>query len=342
MAVHAKRATTGAFALASLMFVSGPLAAADYFAGKTLTVQVPSGSGGTYHVYCQLIQRSIGKYIPGNPKTLIQNKPGGGGATSAAFMMNAAPRNGTFVAMIAPGTISTSLVRNVKYDARKFNWLGSVAARSAAIFIWHTHGITTLEQLKQREVTIGSTGFSASGSLLPRLINTLLGTKMKIIYGYKGGGAINVAIESGEAMGRWVFRSGLTGVRPTWLPEKKVIPIIATGPRDPAFDGVPHLRDLLKPGSVGQKMYDVVGMDLEVGQAFYAPPGVPDKVMGILRKAFADMIADPAMKAEIVKRRVEFSPLTADEVMAKIKTGFAAATPEVIEGLKEVHFKKKS
>jgi len=51
MAVHAKRATTGAFALASLMFVSGPLAAADYFAGKTLTVQVPSGSGGTYHVY---------------------------------------------------------------------------------------------------------------------------------------------------------------------------------------------------------------------------------------------------------------------------------------------------
>ena len=342
MLVQVKRATTTALALVSLMSVSGPLAAADYFAGKTITVQVPSGSGGTYHVYCQLVQRSIGSYIPGHPKTLIQNKPGGGGASSAAFMMNAAPKNGTYIAMIAPGTISTSLVRKVKFDPRKFNWLGSVAARSAAVFIWHTHGITTLDQLKHQEVTIGSTGFSASGSLLPRLINTLLGTKMKIIYGYKGGGAINVAIESGEAMGRWVFRSGLTGVRPTWLPEKKVVPIIATGPRDPAFNGVPHLRDLLAPGSVGQKMYDVVGMDLEVGQAFYAPPGTPDKVVNILRKAFADMIADPATKAEIARRRVEFSPLSADEVVAKIKAGFDAATPEVIEGLKKVHSKTKA
>jgi len=340
MLVHAMRATVPALALVSLMFVSGPLAAADYFAGKTITVQVPSGSGGTYHVYCQLVQRSIGKYIPGKPNTLIQNKPGGGGASSAAFMMNAAPKNGTYIAMIAPGTISTSLVRKVKFDPRKFNWLGSIAARSAAIFIWHTHGITTLDQLKQREVTIGSTGFSASGSLLPRLINTLLGTKMKIIYGYKGGGAINVAIESGETMGRWVFRSGLTGVRPTWLPEKKVIPVIATGPRDPAFKDVPHLRDLLKPGSVGQKMYDVIGMDLEVGQAFYAPPGVPSDVVQILRKGFADMIADPATKAEIAKRRIEFSPLSAQEVEAKIKTGFDAATPDVINGLKKVHAKQ--
>jgi len=342
MLVHDKKVTAAAAALASLMLVSGPLDAADYFSGKTITVQVPSGSGGTYHVYCQLVQRSIGKYIAGKPRTMIQNKPGGGGATSAAYMMNVAPKDGTYIAMIAPGTISTSLVRDVKFDAQKLNWLGSIAARSAAIYIWHTHGITTLEQLKQKEVTIGSTGFSASGSLLPRLINTLLGTRMKIIYGYKGGGAINVAIERGEAMGRWVFRSGLMGVRPTWLPEKKMIPIIATGPRDPAMNGVPHLRDLLAPGSVGQKMYDVVGMDLGVGQAFYAPPGLAKKPLNILRKAFADMIADPATKAEIDKRRIEFSPLSAEQVEAKIKAGFAAATPEVIKGLKAVHAKKKS
>jgi len=342
MLVHKKAFAAAALALAPLMSISGPVGAADYFAGRTITVQVPSGSGGTYHVYCQLVQRSIGKYIAGKPRTTIQNKPGGGGATSAAYMMNVAPKDGTYIAMIAPGTISTSLVRQVKFDARKFNWLGSIAARSAAIYIWHTHGITTLDQLKQKEVTLGSTGFSASGSLLPRLINTLVGTKMKIIYGYKGGGAINVAIERGEAMGRWVFRSGLMGVRPTWLPEKKMIPIIATGPRDPEMKGVPHLRDLLAPGSIDQKLYDVIGMDLEVGQAFYTPPGLSKNTVDILRKAFADMIADPATKVEIDKRRIEFSPLTAAEVEEKIKAGFEAATPEVIEGLKKVHAKQKS
>jgi len=331
-----------ALGLAALMAGAGPLAAAEYFAGKTITVQVPSGSGGTYHVYCQLVQRSIASHIPGKPKTLIQNKPGGGGATSAAYMMNVAPKDGTHIAMIAPGTISTQLVREIKFDARQFNWLGSVASRAAAIFIWHSHGITTLDQLKQREVTIGSTGFSASGSVMPRLINTLLGTRMKIIYGYKGGGAINVAIESGETMGRWVFRSGLMSIRPTWIPEKKMIPIVATGPRDAELKGVPHLRDLLAPGSADQKLYDVVGMDLEVGQAFYAPPGVPKQAVDILRKAFADMIADPATRADIVKRRIEFSPLSAGEVAAKIRAGFDAATPEVIKALKAVHAQKKS
>ncbi len=342
MRVRIQTALAAVLALAPILPSAGPASAADYFAGKTITVQVPSGSGGTYHVYCQLVQRLIAKHIPGNPSTLIQNKPGGGGATSAGYMMNAAPKDGTYIAMIAPGTISTQLVRPVKFDAQKFNWMGSIASRAAAIWIWHTHGVTTLEQLKQKEVTIGSTGFSASGSVFPRLINTLLGTKMKIIYGYKGGGDINVAIERGEAMGRWVFRSGLTGVRPTWIPQKLMVPLLVTGPRDPEFKGVPYMRDLLKEGSLAQKIYDVADMDLQVGQAFYTAPGVPKEAVDILKKSFAAMIADPETRMEIDKRRIEFSPRSAEEVEATIKAGFAAATPEVVTELKKILVQKKT
>ena len=79
-------------ATAALTLMSAPSMAADYFAGKQITVQVPSGSGGTYHVYCQLVQRNIARFIPGNPKTVIQNMPGGGGAKSAAFMSHVAPK----------------------------------------------------------------------------------------------------------------------------------------------------------------------------------------------------------------------------------------------------------
>jgi len=326
--------------LAPFFALAMPATAADYFAGKTVTVQVPVGSGGTYHVYCQLVQRQIAKHIPGSPRTLIQNKPGGGGATSASYMANVAPRDGTTIAMIAPGTISTQLVREVKFDARQFNWLGSVAARSSAIWFWHTHGVKTLDDLKKKEVTIGSTGFAAAGSVVPRMVNQLLGTKMKIVYGYKSGGAINVAMEQLEVMGRWNFRSGYTGVRPTWIPEKMVYPIIATGPRDPELKGVPYLRDLLKPGSVGQKVYDVVDMDFSVGQGFYTAPGAPKHVTDILIKAFADMVADPETKTEIARRRIEYSPLSAAEVRAVIKKGFDAATPEIVKGLREIHTKK--
>ena len=331
-----------ASALGAVAAFAAPLSSAPYFAGRTITVQVPSGSGGTYHVYCQIVERNIGRHIPGNPTTVIQNRPGGGGAKSAAYISKVAPKNGTVIAMIAPGAITTPLVRKVKFNAREFNWLGSVAARSSAIWMWHTTGITTLQQIKDKQVTIATTGFSSGGSVIPRMINELLGTKMKLIYGYKGGGALNLAVERKETQGRWNFRSGFTGVRPSWLPKKKVIPIIATGPRDPLMKGVPHLRDLLKPGSIEQKMYDVIGMNFEVGQAFYVPPGTPKNVVGILRKAFADMIADPRTKADIEARRIEFSPKSATEVVDEINKGFDAITPAVLEGLKQIYTKKRS
>jgi tripartite-type tricarboxylate transporter receptor subunit TctC len=328
--------------LAAALALASPAAAAPYFAKKTITIQVPSGSGGTYHVYCQTVQRLITKYIPGKPKSIIQNRPGAGGAKSAAYMMTVAPKNGTLIAMIAPGTITTPLVRKVKFDARKFEWLGSLAARSNAVWAWHTSKFRTLADIKKNRIRLATSGFASAGSVFPRLLNDLIGTKIKLIYGYKGGGAINLAVERGEAEGRWNFRSGFTGVRPTWLPEKKVIPLIAMGPRDPKLKGVPHLRDQLKPGSVEQKLYDLLAMNLEVGQAFYVPPGTPKNVVAILKKAFADMVADPATLKEILKRRIEFSPKTAAEVVAEIDKGFAGATPAVLKRLRAIYTKKKS
>ena len=315
----------------------------NYFADKQITVQVPSGSGGTYHVYCQLVQRNIAKFIPGNPKTVIQNMPGSGGAKSAGFMANVAPKDGTIIAMIAPGAITTPMVRKVKFNARKFNWLGAPAARSAGIFYWHTHGITKLSQIKEKETIIASTGFSSNGSIFPRLVNATLGTKIKIIYGYKGGGKLNVSVEKGETQGRSNFLSGFTGVRPDWLPKKLIIPVIMYGPRSthPAAKGVPHLDDLLKPGSVEAKMYEVLNMNLKVGQAFYVPPGTPDKVVKTLRTAFTKMMFDKGFIKEIEKRRVEHSPVTADQITKLINAGFDAATPDVIEAMKKRVFAKQ-
>lgn len=317
---------------------------ADYFAGKTITVQVPSGSGGTYHVYCQLVQRNIGNYIPGKPKTLIQNMPGAGGAKSASYMANVAPKGGEFVAMAAPGIVTTPLVRKVRYDARKFEWLGAPAARAAGVFYWHTSGITNLQQILDKETTIASSGFASSGSIFPRLVNATLGAKMKIILGYKGGGAMNLSIEKEETMGRNNFLSGFTGVRPTWLPQKKVIPIIMYGPRStsPYAQGVPHLADLLKPGTMEHKMFTVLNTNLRVGQAFYVPPGAPKHVVSILEKAFVKMMDDPEFKKRVIKRRVEHSPVYASQIREIIDEGFKAATPDVVSEIKARLYTKRT
>ena len=329
--------------VAALGFALSPFAASAMdFGGKKITVQVPSGSGGTYHVYCQIVQQNLGRHLAGNPQMLIQNLPGAGGAKSAAFMGNVAAKNGSILAMIAPGTITVPLWRKVKFDTRNFEWLGAPAARSSAIWVWHTHGIKTIEDAKKTEVKIATSGFASGGSVIPRMVNAYLGTKLKLIYGYKGGGAMNLAIEQGEAQGRWNFRSGFTGVRPTWLPQKKVIPLIATGPRDAQLKGVPHFRDLLAAGSVKQKAYDVLGMNFEVGQAFYLPPGTPKGTVAAFRTAFGKMLADPKTIAMIKKRGVEYSPVSAAKIQKLIASGFKAATPEVVQEIKNVYSKKKS
>ncbi len=330
-------------ATAALTLMATPTVAADYFSGKQITVQVPSGSGGTYHVYCQLVQRNIARYIPGNPKTVIQNMPGGGGAKSAAYMMNVAPKDGSFIAMAAPGVITTPMVRKVRYDARKFNWLGAPAARAAGVFFWHTHNVKNWQELKTRPTTIATSGFASSGSIFPRLVNAVLGTKMQLIYGYKGGGRMNVSVEKGETMGRNNFLSGFTGVRPTWLPKGLVKPVIMYGPKSPSkfAKGVPRLDDLLKPGTMEAKMYEVLGMNLKVGQAFYVPPGTPQKVVKILRKSFTEMMYHPSFIEDIKKRRVEHSPVTAKQINKLIKAGFDAATPDVIKAIKTRVFTKK-
>jgi tripartite-type tricarboxylate transporter receptor subunit TctC len=308
-----------------------------------ITIQVPSGPGASYHAYCQMVQRNIFKYIPGNPTTTIQNLPGGGGAKSASYMYNAAPKNGTVIAMIAPGTITVPLVRKVKYDARKFEWLGSPAARPYALWAWHTTGIKTLEDAKKKEVTVAQSGFAGAGAVLVRMMNTALGTKLKNIYGYRGGGALNLAVERGEAQTRTNFYSGFMAAQPNWIKEKKVIPLIGMGPRDKhkEFIGVPHMRDLLKPGSLDLKVYDVLALNLKVGQGFYIPQGSSKQVRDILGDAFDKMVADPDFERQILKRRIEFSPVPAAKIRKIIKDGFAAATPEVVKALKAIFKKTK-
>ncbi len=323
-----------------VMAFVGAATAADYFAGKTITVTVPSGSGGTYHIYCQIMAKHLARHVPGKPTMIVKNRPGAGGAVAAAYMMNVAPKDGTTIAMIAPGSLTVPLYRKVDYDVRKFKWLGSIAARSSGIWVWHTAPVKTLEELKKNSLKMASTGFAAGGSVMYRFTNKTLGTKMDVVYGYKGGGALNIAVERGEAHGRWNYRSGFMGVRPNWIPEKKIVPLIAMGPRDPLMKGVPHIRDLLQDGSVEQKVHDLINVNFLVGQGFYAPPGTPDDVVKILRGAFDRMIADPQTKDDIIKRRIEYSPLSADQIDAHLEHGFALAKGEVLAAFKQMYVKQ--
>jgi tripartite-type tricarboxylate transporter receptor subunit TctC len=113
--------------------------AESYFKDKTVTIVVPSGSGGTFHIYCQLVVRHLGRHIPDQPKLIIQNRPGAGGVKSLRYMTTVAPKDGSMIAMINLGTTMTPVLRpNIGYDTRDLQWLGAVSVRTYTLGVWHT------------------------------------------------------------------------------------------------------------------------------------------------------------------------------------------------------------
>jgi tripartite-type tricarboxylate transporter receptor subunit TctC len=318
--VAAAAAVFIAFGLSASAFAAGE----ELFKDRTITVVVPSGSGGTFHIYCQLVVSNLARHIPGKPKMIIQNRPGAAGVKSLRWMVSAAPRDGTVIAMINPGTTMTPVLRpKMGYDATKLLWLGAPSVRTYTLGVWHTRGIKTIDDAKKQVVTLASTGKAATSTTWPNLLNKLLGTKFKVITGYKGGGAMNLAVERGEVWGRTNYYSGYLGVRPDWIRDGKIRFLATIGPPRPEVKDVPRMRDLVKPG-MDRAMVDLLESNFNVGQAFYVPPEVPKATVNVLRKAFGAMLNDPKFHADAKKRRVPTITRTWQQVEAAVKVGYGS------------------
>jgi tripartite-type tricarboxylate transporter receptor subunit TctC len=326
-----------AIAVLGLLVALAPrtMQAQPSFAGKTITVVVPAGPGGSYHLYAQVVQRHLARHLPGNPTVILQNRPAAGGAAAAIHMMQNAPKDGTVIAEATAGMITDPLFRPLNYDPSRFLWLGTVAARDYSIAVLKPTKVKTLDDLKRTEIRVGTTGATSAGYFVPEFINAALGTKMKPIIGYNSGGEINLAMERGELEGRGSYYSGFS-IRKDWIENRKLQFLISIGPRNPILKDVPHMRDLLSQGSFESKMYDLLELNFNVGQAFYAPPGVPAEIMAALRAAFARMAADASTKAAAEQMALDWIPDSAEAVTKAVNEGLAAAEPAVVERLSKI------
>lgn len=312
-------------ALAVVLLGAAPAGAdevADFYRGKTVTVVVPVSPGGTFHLYAQLVEQHIGRHIPGKPSVILQNRPGAGGITANAYMMHAAPKDGTVFAEINPGTMSLPLLRPARYDPRKFEWLGSVAVRGYCGAVWHTVAADTIEKMKRTQVVLGATGKGSQNFQIPTLMNHLLGTKYKIVSGYKGGGELNLAIETGEIQGRSNFYEGFVGAKADWIRDRKLKFFFTLGPDIPALRHVPDLKSLMKTEE-DKRMLSLIETTLQLGQAFFLPPGTPKARVDALTVAFASTVKDSRFLADAKKRRLLIEPRTRAQNQAVVAEAYA-------------------
>jgi tripartite-type tricarboxylate transporter receptor subunit TctC len=286
---------------------------ADFYRGKTVTVLIGVGAGGEYDLQARLVARYLGKHIPGNPVVVAQNMTGAGGLKMANYLHEVAPRDGTYIGMIANSFPA------LQFDASKFGWLGTMAATVETMAVWHTAGASSIEDLRKREIVAGASGKGAITYTLPAVMNEVLGTKFKIVTGYTGGNQINLAMERGEVQARNNTWSSWKATKPDWLRDKKLSIIVQAGPRAPDLDA-PSLEDLTRSDE-DRQLVELIVSGTQLGRPLATTPGVPDERLKALRAAFAATMKDPDFLDEARRLNFEVEPVFGEalqKVVAKV------------------------
>lgn len=312
-------------------------AVADFYKGKQIRFIVRTTVGGDYDQYTRLLARFMGKYIPGNPSMVVVNMPGGGGITAANYMAQVAPRDGTVIGIVSQGLAvdqALSSSPQLKADLKEFNWIANVVYSNQLLVVWHTSPTKTIDDAKKRVTTIGTTGAGSASVQYPAFYNNVLGTKFKIVFGYPGGQHIDLAMERGEVEGRGTNPySGWMASKPTWIPEKKIIPLIQAGlEKEPALPDVPLIVD--QPvREQDRALLRFMANSSTVGRPLATTPGVPAERVVALRAAFAKTIRDPEFIATAKKENMEIRPQTA-EVLTQVIMQLLNAPQDVRDRMK--------
>ena len=307
------------------------------FKGKTITVITSTGAGGTYDVVARSIARLMPRHLPGNPNMVVQNMPGGGNVLATNFMYNVAAKDGTAIASLHNAIPLHQVLdgKGVRYESRKFNWLGSVGPENSVIAVWHTAGIKTFKDLQTKEVILGGTGAGSGIVIFPTIMNNIMGTKFKIVMGYKSSDEVNLAIERGEVQSRSSGLGSIFSQNTHWITEKKMdFPAQIGFKRDKRIADVPLLQELAWTEEQRQFLR-LMSSPTALGKPFVAPPDVPDDRVKVLRTAFAALMADKVFLDEMDQRKIEVDPMGAEEVTQIVLDTFDASA-EVIAQAKIV------
>lgn len=337
-AAHKPTAASILLIAAAAFAGSAPVAAADFYKDRTLTLYVGSGAGGGYDFFGRVFVKYYGKHIPGNPTVIVVNRPGAGGTKMTNWAANAAPKDGLAIGMpLMPVATNQHLrPKAVRYDARELNWIGNMERSIAVLFTWHTSKTKTIVDARKRVTLMGGSGKSSPIYQTIALSNRLLGTKFKVILGYKGGDRA-LAIERGEVEGSFSTLQNFRAMTPHWFEGgKNPLNVLVQNAvvRSPELPDVPTMMELARTDE-DRKVFQYMMLQSLTGRSIFAPPGVPKDRVNVLRRAFDRTMKDPGFVAEIEKSNLKLTPSTGEEV-EKAVAQIVTTPPKIVARIREL------
>ena len=310
---------------------TGALAQAqDFYAGRTISISTHTGPGGGYDTLIRLFSRYFGNHVPGVPTIIVVNQPGAGGLTAFNHAGKAAPQDGTFLTLVGQGLMvhEPTGQPGMQLSLGAFHWLGNFSQAPNVTAVWSSSKARTLEDAQRMDVVLGSTGAGSPDAQIPTVYNALIGTRFKVVFGYEGGGALNLAMERGEIDGRGTNTWGsYKATLPKAVAEGKLIPLIQIGlKKDRDLPDTPLFLDTVKGAADREAVARFLSLTTAISRPLAAPPGVPDERVALLRKAFDDTMRDPAFLNDALRLSIDIDPMTGAETQEAVNQ--ILATPK--------------
>ncbi|MGE3645982.1 MAG: Bug family tripartite tricarboxylate transporter substrate binding protein [Beijerinckiaceae bacterium] len=332
----------GAFAAAAL-FCGGQANAqsvAEFYAGKTVTINVGQQAGTGFDVYARVLIRHFGRFIPGNPKLVVQNMPGASGINSVNWLYNIAPKDGTVIGTTSQNVPLEPLFGNAKakFDPTKLIWIGNMESGIAVCGISTKAGVKTFAELQKADppVIFGATGATGPLKKTANAVKELLGAKIKVVAGYRGSASVKQAMEKGEVFG--ICGLPWSTIKSFWRSDLETgafKPIIQlSGPDNPELGKIPKAQDFIKTEEQKQLFGLIFGSQV-LGRSYMLPPRVPKDRVDALRKAFMDTMKDKQFLADAAKAGIDIVPSDGEEV-TKLWAEFLATPKTVADKVKQI------
>jgi tripartite-type tricarboxylate transporter receptor subunit TctC len=334
-----------AFVIAIMAALASPAQsepADEFFRNKRELVFITSSSvGGGYDSYSRLLSRYLTKYLPGSPRFIVQNMLGGGGMRAANFLYNVAPKDGSVIGLIDRGMPTAPLLYGEKSQARfeavKYAWVGSLMRETGMGVIAARSRVKTIEDAKVHQVHFGATGPETDPAMYARLTNELVGTKIRVINGYKGQPDQFQAVERSELDG--LFMSGWSGPGRAYVLDRmtrdEIRLLVQMAPtRDPQHAEIPTLLDLVSTPE-DRAIVELQLNRVAIGRPVIGPPDIPADRIAMLRVAFNMAVADPDFLKEAALQRLAIDPMNGNDAEQLINRLYQTPTP-VLERMRKI------
>lgn len=336
------RSVIAAGALLGLWSVSSGGAIAADFAGKTVTLVVGYGAGSGYDINARFVARHLARHIPGQPTVLVRNMPGAGSLNAANHVANLAPRDGTMLGIVARGMAIEPLLggQGVRFEPVKLNWIGSTSREVSVLAVRADTGLKILDDAKKRETVLAGPGLGTDGVTFPTALNNLLGTKFKVVTGYRSGAEMTLAVERREVEGRgsWSWSAFRNDGMPMLRRGELVLLVQMATVRSPEIPGAPLVMDFASNPEQRQ-ILELILAGQDMAWPLFAPPNLPVELVEALRRAYLATLKDPETIADARRLGVDIDPVPGEAIAAMLARIYATP-PALVERVRELAGRK--